>query len=64
MPACLLPSIGLKGWREIGRAVRSSEELCGSSSDDDSAMWTEEFDEELDSISMMDDDSDGIALGA
>ena len=42
----------------------SSEESCGSSSDDDSVLWTEEFDEELESISFMDDDMDGIALGA
>jgi len=33
-----------------GRAVMSSEESCGSSSDDDSDLWTEEFDEEFESI--------------
>ena len=35
----------------------------GSSSDDDSILWTEEFDEELDFISVMMDEDD-IALGA
>ena len=44
--------------RENGRAVMSSEESCGSSSDDDSVLWTEEFDGVLDSISLMVDDSD------
>ena len=38
-----------------GRAVMSSEESCGSSSDDASGLWTEEADEELESISLMDD---------
>ena len=42
--------------REYGRAVMSSEESGGSSSVDDSSLWTEEFDEELESISLMDDD--------
>ena len=42
--------------RENGRAVMSSEESCGSSSDDDSVLWTEEFDEELESISLMEDE--------
>ena len=35
----------------------------GSSSDDDSILWTEEFDENLDFISVMMDEDD-IALGA
>ena len=42
----------------------SLEESCGSSSDDDSILWTEGFDEVLDSIYLMDDDSDGISLRA
>ena len=35
--------------REHGRAVMSSEESCGSSSVEDSGLWTEEVDEELES---------------
>ena len=35
---------------------------CGSSSDDDSVLWTEEFDEELESISLMDDDMEVLPL--
>ena len=45
--------------REHGRAVMSSEvgvSRSGSSSDDDSGLWTKEFDEELESISLMEDD--------
>ena len=39
--------------------------MCGSSSVEDSGLWTEEIDEELESISLMDDDLIGsIALGA
>ena len=49
--------------RESGRVIVSSEESFGSSSDDDSILWTEEFDEELDFISVMMDEDD-IALGA
>ena len=48
--------------REHGRAVMSSEESCGSSSDDDSVLWTEEFDEELEYISLMDDDLEVLPL--
>ena len=43
--------------------IVSSEESFGSSSDDDSILWTEEFDEELDFISVMMDEDD-IALVA
>ena len=32
--------------RESGRVIVSSEESFGSSSDDDSILWTEEFDED------------------
>ena len=56
----------LNAWSTGGRAGRvivSSEESFGSSSDDDSILWTEEFDEELDFISVMMDEDD-IALGA
>ena len=49
--------------RESGRVIVSSEESFGSSSDDDSILWTEEFDEELDFISVMMDEDD-IALEA
>ena len=31
------------GARESGRVIVSSEESFGSSSDDDSILWTEEF---------------------
>ena len=48
--------------REHGRAVMSSEESCGSSSVDDSGLWTEEVDEELGSISLMDDDLEVLPL--
>ena len=44
--------------REHGRAVMSSEESCGSSSVEDSGLWTEEVDEELEYISLMDDHDD------
>ena len=47
--------------REYGRAVLSSEESDGSSSVDDSSLWTEEFDE-LESISLMDDDLEVLPL--
>lgn len=47
--------------REYGRAVMSSEESDGSSSVDDSSLWTEEFDE-LESISLMDDDLEVLPL--
>ena len=47
--------------RENGRAVMSSEESCGSSSDDDSVLWTEEFDE-LEYISLMDNDLEVLPL--
>ena len=50
--------------REYGRAVMSSEESDGSSSVDDSSLWTEEFDEELESISLMDQRFGSFALGA
>ena len=49
--------------RESGRVIVSSEESFGSSSDDDSILWTEEFDKELDFISVMMDEDD-TALGA
>ena len=48
--------------REHGRAVMSSEESCGSSSVEDSGLWTEEVDEELESISLMDDDLEALPL--
>ena len=49
--------------REHGRAVMSSEESFGSSSVADSAgLWTEEVDEELESISLMDDDLEALPL--
>ena len=56
------------GWaafrvRYITYNIVSSEESFGSSSDDDSILWTEEFDKELDFISVMMDEDD-IALGA
>jgi hypothetical protein len=38
------------------------EESCGCSSDDDSVLWTEEVDEELESISLMDDDMEVLPL--
>ena len=47
--------------REYGRTVLSSEESDGSSSVDDSSLWTEEFDE-LESISLMDDDLEVLPL--
>ena len=48
--------------REHGRAVMSSEESCGSSSVEDSGLWTGEVDEELESISLMDDDLEVLPL--
>ena len=48
---------------ESGIAIMSSEELCGSRSDEESSMWTEEFDEEM-TVSIMADDCDSMALGA
>ena len=52
---------GIEHRREYGRAVLSSEESDGSSSVDDSSLWTEEFDE-LESISLMDDDLEVLPL--
>ena len=48
--------------REYGRAVMSSVESDGSSSVDDFSLWTEEFDEELESISLMDEDLEVLPL--
>ena len=48
--------------RENSRAVVSSEESGGSSFDDDSILGTEESDEELESISLMDDDMEVLLL--
>ena len=64
-PACKLSRYVfecMEHRRENDRAVMSSEESCGSSSDDDSVLWTEEFYEELESISLMDDDMEVLPL--